>query len=270
MRNALTLLFFSHLILVSCNQHTVPIAKEETIQFQQTSECYGFTNSDFHTLGVLHNRFLDTIYNLVDFDNCGALCMDDILDAANQLNLDFSVLGLTKSEVIDSAESVVLFLESYDYDHSLFPTQAHGSTIVQSYVEDIIHIIETSSDLSEIQEDLSTLRSVIISDSNVSCEESEIIFGVLSVAYYSAIMWSPVAMGGFDIGSKIYSNTNLVETRAWSWRNAVIGDAIAAQTWITVNGGMWAVGLAVPGSNAAILTAWAVTSAIGSAWGGFR
>lgn len=110
------------------------------------------------------------------------------------------------------------------------------------------------------------LQLNIDNNTSLSCFDWELLTGTFEIAKNSVYLWLPQSMGGLDYYG--LAQNGKIESR-WSWKNAALSDLAGSATFFMEMGIMGAVGLTLPGTNAAILGGWALSAGLSSALGGF-
>jgi len=253
---------FLFLVFWNCNkiETNIPIHDLET-----RSNCSGLSDSEINSLGLFHNNYLDTL-----FQACESIDSDDLMDSirstALKLDLNFTALGKSKIDIIDSAIIYCQLLLDAGWRINKVPSHFFQSDDVRTYSIEICNLTDTVQSRHNFNISVEVIAKRAELDTNLSCIELETIKGMISVSKSSFYYWAPTEMGGLGKGNNLGGDK--IYARSWSWKKAFTGDVAAAGSHMLSNAVAWSVGWAVPGVNTAILGAWAVSTAIGSVSGG--
>ena len=224
---------------------------------------YGFTKLELQSVGDLHNDFVLKAYQNVDFDNCKE-CRTEINAEFRKIAVDLPKSDLTVDEIMATANQLYDNIKTFDFDLRNWKDHDFSDASYRhlvSLMEKIDEIVNYESFIGEME----SLQSLIDSDISLDQFDRELLTGTVEVAKNSVKLWLPIELGGLNLYSK--SRKGKIDLR-YSWRNAARADITAsAGFWLTL-GGAGALGLAVPGSNAAILGSWAFSAGFSSAIGG--
>ncbi len=234
-------------------------------EFETRDNCSGLSENEISSLGNLHNGYLDTL-----FQKCKGVADSSLTDSlravAMRLNMNFSVIGRIKSEIIDSALSYASILSNANFKIDKIPSSFFYSIPVKNYTSKIIAVSDTSKNLVNFECGVDSIMHQAKIDLSLSCIELEYIEGIISISKGSYYYWAPTDKGGLNSGA--FRSDQEISIRTWSWKKAFIADVASGATHMLGNAVVWSIGLATPGTNVAILSAWAISTAIGSAWGG--
>lgn len=153
---------------------------------RESSECEVLTDEQIDSIGVLHNELLETVLANFDYSSVNSGDMFTIA-RTSFINTDFkSATTEFKTATFDSASS--------------WQNQTILSGNVELYMNDIKTELESDHNFSQISSFLSTLKSEVNSNSDLTtCEKQYIKIGI-SVALNSAEYWLPTEYGGNGLG----------------------------------------------------------------------
>ena len=229
---------------------------------QPEPACNGFTQEELAFVGTLHNQYVTEAYRQVDFQTCDD-CRGEIAAAFVQMEVDRTATEQTVEELIAEASLLYEELVPIQFDIRSWANHPFSATSY-AHLSALMAAIDGAENYAQFLEQISALQLNVNSDATLSCFEVEMLTGTIEVARNSMQLWMPRQLGGLDY----YSLPQGGNERAWSWRSAVKADATASAGYFTTLGTAAAAGLIIPGSNAAILGGWALSSGIMSAWGG--
>jgi hypothetical protein len=243
--------------ITSCDEDSVTL--ENTMEI----DCVGFTKEELAKVGILHNQYVTEVYQKVDFLSCDD-CSDEVLDEFAKIKVDLSGYGKSKEELIAEAKTLYSDLEAIQFDLRNWTDHPFSS---ESFVHlaTIMEEMDAMGNYNDFVSDMNALQVIVDSDASLTCFDVELLTGTIEVAKNSAYLWLPRNNGGLDFYS--ISQEGKVQPR-WSWRNAARADVTASAAYFNGMGIGLAAGLITPGSNAAILGMWGITSGISSALGG--
>jgi len=250
-------LLIGTLAITSCDNEVASLDNSSKI------DCLGLTKAELAKVGTLHNQYVTEVYQKVDFLNCDD-CSNEVIDAFSKIELDLSGVGKSIEEVI--AEALVQYqkLEAIQFDLRNWTNHPFSSKSFV-YLTKIMEEMDVMVNYDDFLTNMIQLQGLVDSDISLTCFDVELLTGTIEVAKNSAYLWLPRNNGGLDFCS--ISRKDKVQPR-WSWRNAAKADVAASASYFMGNSILWAAGLAVPGTNAAILGGWALSAGFSSALGG--
>lgn len=93
------------------------------------------------------------------------------------------------------------------------------------------------------------------------------LYGTLSVAKASTLLWAPRALGGEGLYEDIHGQ-GFNKSAGWDWDKATKADIQASAGFWMTSSIVVAIGMTNVATGTGILTAWAITTAVGSLLGG--
>lgn len=153
---------------------------------RESGECEVLTDEQIDSIGVLHNELLETVLANFDYSSVNSGDMFTIA-RTSFINTDYKSASTEfKTSTFDSAYS--------------WKNQTILSGNVELYMNDIKTELESDHNFSQISSFLSTLKSEVNSNSDLTtCEKQYIKIGI-SVALNSAEYWLPTEYGGNGLG----------------------------------------------------------------------
>jgi len=104
-------------------------------------------------------------------------------------------------------------------------------------------------------------------DENLNEQQRKNLYGTLSVAKASTLLWAPRALGGEGLYEDIHGQ-GFNKSAGWDWDKATKADiGTSAGFWLT-NSVLITIGMTNVATGTGILTAWAISTAVGSLLGG--
>ena len=223
--------------------------------------CFSFTSTEIELIGETHNKYLEEVYQSIDFTAC-IDCRSAIIASFKNIDVDISGLGISLDSLVNLAVDIYDRFESIDLRDWTNPPYSQK---VHNYLSTILDAVDQSTSFGSFNIELQGIREIVSNDSTLNCLELDIILGSLEVAEKSAFIWMPQSMGG--IGLQSFDNSN-IESRRWSWRNAILGDVASVAADMVALSVVLAVTTAVPPANLALAIGIGVTAAVGSAFAG--
>jgi|GEM_PF-2306633 len=226
-------------------------------------QCFGFTKEELKNVGKMHNEYVTSVYQTVDFRTCQG-CDLEVINEFSKIDINLSQLEKTKEELI--LESKVRFEQLKDISFDLRQLNNHKfSQNSFDYLSQLMEEMDKIENYDDFVTNLVKLQSNIDEDISLSCFDWELLTGTIEVAKASVYLWLPKSLGGLDYYQLAHNGQ--IGSR-WSWRNAAKADVAESATYFLGLGIGAAAGLFVPGSNVAILGGWALSAGLSSALGG--
>ncbi len=220
----------------------------QTAQYRGNCE-EGFSSTEIGDIGSLHNQVVVNVFDGFNFS-----AFDLLTQAKSQFAAAYP--GLTSGEIDDFFTLGMSEVDLEDHDEKL-----DDVTLVHTYYDNLLYILENSSDLSSLQSSLQSLKGDV--NNNLSCTDLDFMLVCLSITINSATLWSPTTLGGDGLYDSVTISkgiTGIANDRDWTWRSVVKGDLAGATSAFFSYG----LGLTVPGTNAAVAGVIGYSAAAGS------
>lgn len=254
------------------------LACKKTGDVDEKVETYHPIDFKAMKIGELHNQYIIAAYSKLKSVRSRASQRTQTLDQYREqiinefenISYDPTPLGITHEAFINRAVNLTDSLSIYQYDVRNWD-YTYVTQNASTYVGRILSEGENAQTLSDINQVLNTIASD--ANANLSGVDLDIVKGTIEIARSSAYLWAPESQGGYDLYTKTFGTSGTggrssVSSRvqlSW-WKRAFIGDVSASSQYFLGMGVGLAVGLATPGTNAAILGGWAISAGIGSAF----
>ena len=236
----------------------------ETNDALPNAECELISKSNLTDLGELHNSIITNIYSQIDIAKCGD-CEAEMSPMFLKMCDELGNGELKCQELLTFSLKSSKTLNEINYDFGLWKNHSFSEECFRylSLIQDNIKLSESHDDFVNR---LNLLEETIIEDHSVSCFDVNLLQGTIQIAKHSAYLWMPIDMGGLALN--YVEHDGLTLRNGWSGDGAIAGDVAGSASYFTGLGTGLAVGLFVPGTNAAILGGWGFAAAGASLWGG--
>lgn len=225
----------------------------------KTCKTIDFSAADF---GDLHNQYVMSLYNGVDFSNLTA-ARNKILNNFQNMGIDASVFNMSEDEFKSKVLSVNEQLSAHKYDLRQWSNNPISQKASYPYIVKILNEADHINSLDAFNDKLNSIEQQ--AQANLSCDDLDVVLGTVKVAKSSAKLWAPTTLGGDGLFDSTFGQNPPMQIM--SWRGALIGDASGSAQYFMSIGVAGAAGLGVPGANAAILGGWAIAAALASGCG---
>ncbi len=225
----------------------------------KTCKTVDFTAADF---GELHNQYVISLYNGVDFSN-PTVARSKILNNFQNMGIDTSVFNMSEDEFKSKVLSVNEQLSTYKYDLRQWSNNPISQKESYPYIVRILNETDNINNLDAFNDKLSLIEQE--AQANLSCDDLDVVLGTVKVAKSSAKLWAPTTLGGDGFFDSTFGQDPPMQIM--SWRGALIGDVSGSAQYFTAIGVAGAAGLGVPGANAVILGGWGIAAALASGCG---
>jgi len=240
----------SLLFIFSCGNDNLDLTYKE-IKSIDPRTCVGFSSAELDSIGTLHNEYLSDIMPYYN-----PYMTNWQLELANSVDEAGTDNGFS-SAVKDSAIARM----NNAFDISNYSSEFDNYSDVSTYYGDIVSLIDnlsewtSSSNYSNFVGDLDDIRRAANAD--LTCFDMAFIEASLSVADHSGYYWMPTTEGG---AGHVLPGPG---TGISKWWKAVIGGDLSG---LATGFMAYGVGLAVPGTNAAIAVTLAFEAGASSAF----
>ena len=225
-----------------------------------------FTLKDFtdvDSLGYYHNGIVRAAVD------AGSETAEKIRQhVVSTYNLDPS-FDYTIEELVDYTYSLTDSINKYDgiiayADVSIDQYEAY-------YLEEVFNALDSMAELglnySVFKQQVEALEFALAADENLNEQQRKNLYGTLSVAKASTLLWAPRALGGEGLYEDIHGQ-GFNKSAGWDWDKATKADiGTSAGFWLT-NSVLITIGMTNVATGTGILTAWAISTAVGSLLGG--
>lgn len=197
-----------------------------------------FSSLEVNLIGVTHNQLVVDL-----FENFNFQASDKMAELTYQLSLAHPELSISKiNSIVSTANSSLSF-----------NINEHGTQItdplVYQYFNTLLGCIDTCQSIAEFNSRLDDLEVQI--EASLACKDKSFMLTCISVARRSAILWSPVTLGGLGFYDELKERagfSSAVQYRESPWRKVVKADLLGAAGAFFAYG----FGLVIPGTNTAI------------------
>lgn len=244
MKKSYFLVLFVSLLFTQCTDDDKGAVNQLPITFR--SCIYNFSSQEIAGVGNLHNVFLDEILSEA---NCEAVDM-----VAEYRSIAADIL---EREELSSAVSEWILDHDSEFDITDYTTEFEEYSEVEGFYNDIIVAIGSAEDYDDLSYALNLIRGDAYFE--LDCVDETFILSCISVANKSAYYWFPVALGG--LGNE---GCGTPMGLRW-WERVIVGDVAGLATGFMALGIGGMIGMAIPGSNAAILGGLALSAGLDSA-----
>lgn len=200
------------------------------IQPRTEDPCYGFSQSQIDSFGLVHNQFIEQVY--IPTMQSGIKDPVKLRQLMKFMASQFPIDGITPSQ----KDSLI------EYSDGLFDriaAQTGGTFQFKDWVNSPIpanalpyfialqNQVNTVENYTQYVSAVDNVLSKAVRDTSLTCQQLEAIKITASVAKSSAYLWMPTYMGGLG-WYDIYGAPVVQGKKKWSWKYAMAGDLSAA------------------------------------------